>query len=71
MKTKDFRSLHSQAQEDLRMKAVKAVVEGKTRMEVARIFGVTRESVGAWVKRYKEGGRKVLKARRRGRPKGG
>ncbi len=71
MKTKDFRSLHSQAQEELRMKAVKAVFEGKTRMEVARMFGVTRESVGAWVKRYKEGGRKVLKARRRGRPKGG
>lgn len=71
MKTKDFRSLHSQAQEDLRMKAVKAVFEGKTRMEVAHMFGVTRESVGVWVKRYKEGGRKVLKARRRGRPKGG
>lgn len=71
MGTKDFRSLSSEAQEELRRKAVGAVLRGKTRLEVAVIFGVTRESVGAWVKRYRDGGGKELKARRRGRPRGG
>lgn len=71
MKTQDFRSLSPQAQEDLRRKAVRAVLAGKTRKEVASLFGVTRESVGAWVKRYKADGPKALKAKRRGRPKGG
>lgn len=71
MKTQDFRSLSPQAQQDLRRKAVKAVVAGRTRTEVAELFGVTRESVGAWVKRYKADGPKALKAKRRGRPKGG
>lgn len=48
-----------------------AVLRGKSRVEVALIFGVTRESVGAWVRRYAAGGGKELEARRRGRPKGG
>jgi transposase len=71
MGTKDFRSLSSEAQEELRQKAVRAVLRGKSRVEVALIFGVTRESVGAWVGRYIDGGVKELKARRRGRPKRG
>lgn len=67
MNTKDFRSLSAQAQEDLRRKAVKAVMKGHTRQAVAELFGVTRQSVGAWVKCYAENGVKALKARRRGR----
>jgi transposase len=38
---------------------------------VAQLFGVTRQSVGKWVKAYREGGRKRLESKRRGRPKGG
>lgn len=71
MGTKDFRSLSSEAQEELRRKAVRAVLRGKSRVDVALIFGVTRESVGAWVGRYKDGGGREIEARRRGRPKGG
>jgi transposase len=71
MGTKDFRSLSSEAQEELRIRAVKAVLSGKTRVEAALIFGVTRESVGAWVKRYAEDGRKGIEGQRRGRPRGG
>lgn len=71
MGMKDFRSLSSEAQEELRRKAVMAVLRGNSRVEVALIFGVTRESVGAWVGRYRGGGGKELDARRRGRPKGG
>ena len=70
MKTKDFRSLSPQSQEDLRRKAVKAVLSGRTRHEVAELFGVTRQSVGAWVKRYRQDGAKGLKAQPRGRRRG-
>ena len=70
MKTLDARSLPSVAQEDLRRKAVKAVLDGETKVEVAKLFGVTRQAVGKWMKAYREGGVKKLKAKRRGRPKG-
>lgn len=71
MKTKDFRALPPKAQEDIREKAVKAVLEGRTRIEVAAVFGVSRQAVGEWVMMYKEGGKPALKAKERGRPKGG
>ena len=70
MKTRDARSLPAVAQEDLRRKALKAVLDGRTQVEVAKIFGVTRQAVGKWVKAYREGGEKALSAKRRGRPKG-
>jgi transposase len=59
------------AQEDLRQKAIKAVMEGKTQVEVAHIFGVTRQALGKWIRKYRQGGNKSLKAQRKGRPKGG
>ncbi len=68
MKTFDARSLSSVAQEDLRRKAVKAVLDGT---EVAKLFGITRQAIGKWMKAYREGGVKKLKAKRKGRPKGG
>lgn len=71
MRTKDFRSLPPQAQEDLRRKAVKAVLGGRTRVEAAALFGVSAKAVGAWVKAHREGGAGALRARPRGRPKGG
>jgi transposase len=71
MKTRDARSLPANAQEDIRRKAVRAVLGGKTQVEVADMFGVTRQAVGAWVSAYRELGARSLKARRRGRPRGG
>lgn len=71
MATKDARSLPAVAQADLRRKAVAAVRDGKTQVEVARLFGVTRQSVAKWVQRHEEGGATALKAKRRGRPRGG
>lgn len=71
MKIRDARSLPAIAQEDLRYKAVKVVVEeGETQEEAARLFGVTRQSIGKWIKKYREGGIRRLKARRQGRPPG-
>jgi transposase len=71
MKIKDARSLPSIAQEDLRQKAVKAVSDGKTQVEVAKILGITRQAVGKWISKFRKEGDKSLKAKRRGRPKGG
>jgi len=70
MKIKDARKLPSEAQEDIRRKAVKAVMDGRTKTEAAQIFGVTRQAVTRWVKGYEQGGQKVLKAKKRGRRKG-
>lgn len=71
MKVRDARSLPAIAQEDIRMKAINAVLGGKTQIEVAQTFGVTRQAVGKWLKAYRESGKGSLKAKPRGRPKGG
>ena len=71
MEIKDARSLPSIAQEDLRQKAIKAVMDGKKQVEVAEILGVTRQAVGKWVSKFRRGGEKSLKAKRKGRPEGG
>lgn len=70
MENTDARALSPEAQEALRKKAVKAVLEGRTRTEVAELFGVTRQTVALWVKAYRAKGEKALEARPRGRPKG-
>lgn len=69
MKTKDARSLPSVAQEDLRRKAVNAVLAGQRQVDVARLLGVTRQAVGNWVKAYRQGGSTQLRARHKGRPR--
>src|SRR4030042_1460888 len=70
MKT-DTRTLSPSAQESLRIRAVKAVLAGHTQVEVAGIFEVPRQTVGLWVKAHRRGGLRSLKAKKRGRPKGG
>jgi len=70
MKKRDIRVLGSAAQEDIRIRTVKAVLAGMTQVEAASVFGIKRQVIGRWIKRYKEGGIKGLKAKRRGRPRG-
>jgi len=71
MKHQDFRSLTPQAQETLRIKAMAALKEGRSKTEVARLFGVTRQAIHGWVHRKQEAGVSGLRAQRRGRPVGG
>jgi transposase len=71
MENRDARSLSSAAQEALRRRAVKAVLGGKKQVEVAEVFGVTRQAVGRWMKAYGKGGEKALRQRPQGRPNGG
>ena len=70
MRTIDARKLPPAAQADLRRKAVAAVRAGESKTEVARLFGVARQTVHTWVNAYQEGGAAALKARRRGRRPG-
>ena len=71
MKKQDARSLHTKAKEAIRIKAVQSVLSGRKQVEVAEIFGVTRQAVGKWIKKYREQGFKALKAQKQGRKKGG
>ena len=68
---KDARSLSSQAQEALRKRAVAAVRSGLTQVEAARIFGVTRQAVGIWMRKHRQGGEKALGSGVKGRPRTG
>lgn len=68
MSTKDARSLPGAAQEALRLRVVKVVVDGMTQTAAAGLFGVARGTVNGWMKRYHVEGVRALRARRRGRP---
>jgi transposase len=70
MPNEDARSLPGAAQAALRNRAVRAVLEGMTQVEVARVFGVHPNAVNRWIKRYREGGWDGLSERRRGRRAG-
>src|ERR687898_1272747 len=70
MADEDTRSLPAAAQAALRTRAVRAVLEGMTQAEAARVFGVHHNAVNRWIKRYREGGWAGLSERRRGRRPG-
>ena len=66
----DARSLTAEAQEALRRRAVEAVRDGMTQTEAAKTFGVARGTVNKWMRHYRAGGARALKARPQGRPTG-
>ena len=66
----DARSLPAEALEVLRRRAVAAVEAGMSRTEVARAFGVSRKTVGAWVQAYRAAGDDALRPKPRGRRPG-
>jgi transposase len=72
MKTKqDARKLDLVGKEDLRRRVVRAVLEqGLRKAEAARVFGVSRTSVHAWINLYDENGAVGLTPKRPGRPRG-
>ena len=51
------------------MRAVEAVRQGMGPTQVGKLFGVSRAAVHNWINRQRSGGKRALKARRRGRPK--
>jgi transposase len=54
MADEDTRSLPAAAQAGLRNRAVRAVLEGMTQAQAARVFGVHHNAVNRWIKRYRE-----------------
>src|SRR5215213_11066054 len=70
MADEDTRSLSGAAQAALRTRAVRAVLDGMTQAEAARVFGVHHNAVNRWVKRYRQGGWAGLSEQRRGRRPG-
>lgn len=65
---KDSRSLSQSAQEILRIKAVNAIIAGKTQDEVAELFEVSLKAVNNWWRIYREFGMPGLRMKSR-RPK--
>jgi len=66
----DARLLSPQSQEDLRKRVVTAVNNGLPQRAAARYFGVSRQAVGDWMKRYRDGGMPALASTPRGRKTG-
>lgn len=64
------RSLPADALERIRRQAVAAVESGISQSRVAELFGVSRKSVGSWVRAYAARGEAALRPRRRGRRAG-
>jgi transposase len=67
----DFRSLRPEAQEAIRLQAVKAVKSGKRIFAAAEVFGVSRRAISNWMRTDRQGGREALRAKKRGRLQGG
>lgn len=68
MKLKDARQLSPKAQEALRYRVVRAVVDkGMSQTEATEVFRVSRTAVYQWVKAYRHGGARALKAKKPGR----
>jgi transposase len=71
MRNDDTRKESQKGQDGIRRKVVHAVVGGMRQVEAARIFGVSRTSIWAWMKVYKQSGAESLGSKKRGRKKGG
>ncbi|HEX4345495.1 MAG TPA: IS630 family transposase [Solirubrobacteraceae bacterium] len=68
---RDARSLSQDAQEALRVRAVKMVVEqGFSQVDAAGAVGVGERQMRRWMVRYRRGGWKALEKRARGRSSG-
>jgi transposase len=68
MDKRDARKLSPAAQEDLRLRVVRAVDGGMTQVRAAEVFGVSRAAVNGWCQRSREGGQAALRGKKRGRP---
>ena len=70
MKLRDARTIDSAALYERRKQAIMLYNSGMTRLEIAPKVGVSRVTVGQWIKAWKEGGQAALKVKSSGRPKG-
>ncbi|WP_436494744.1 helix-turn-helix domain-containing protein [Actinokineospora sp. HUAS TT18] len=66
----DSRALSADVLADLRRRVVAAVESGVAQVEAARLFGVSRQTVGVWVREYRDRGDSAFVPGRRGRRPG-
>ena len=71
MEIKDARHLSPKELTALRERAVKAVLDGRSRVAVAELLGVSRQTIGQWASDYQRRGAESLVYGQRGRPVGG
>ena len=67
MKTIDARKLPTEVQQHNRNQAIRLFQQGKARQEIAEIVGVHYGVVCRWIRAWKEGGKKGLEIKKRGR----
>ena len=70
MKKEDFRKLSISAQAALRRVAIRALDQGKKQEEIAKLIGVTRQTISVWVNKRKRGDRSAISGGLRGRKNG-
>lgn len=67
MTTQQPRRMTMQAQEEIRLRVVRAIVaQGLSQSEACRTFGVGKTSLWRWMKAYRSGGERRLKSHKRG-----
>ncbi len=64
----DARYLSPGSLDTLRRRVMRAVSQGMSQAKAARVFGVSRQSVNGWHRRWREGGLRALRSKPRGRP---
>jgi transposase len=67
---RDARTINAVELTERRTQAVKLYEKGLSRQEIGEIVGVHRNTVGQWLKMWKSDGKRGLKAKPGGRPKG-
>lgn len=71
MPGRDGRRLSPETLHIMRRKAVEAIEAGElNQTEAATVFGVSRSTVAAWMRAFRDGGAAALRSRRKGRPAG-
>lgn len=48
---------------------MRVIREGKKQGEVAKLFGVTRQAIGKWGRKYREGEKELFERKREGDPR--
>jgi transposase len=66
----DARKLSTDAQQQIRYQVIRLRKQGRKHSEISEITGVSRSICSTWWTLYKNGGKKALKIKKRGRPTG-
>jgi transposase len=66
MEKQDLRTVSDSIRDNIRVRVLVLLEQGFTQKEAAKIFGVNKNSITNWVKRYKANGKKGLVGSKRG-----